>query len=447
MNWRHLTYFSYASLRGYRFPAFLSEYRREWQRGHTGQAGLSALSKLLLHCRKSVPYYADLLEETREDHCNSHDPRQELLRLPVLRKETIRASFEKLQSEDLHRRHWAYNTSGGSTGEPVRLIQDAEYRDRSTAISYFYFWLLGYGVGQPLVRLWGSERDIQEGTRSPKARLFGWLTNSTWINAFQMSPERMRQSVATLNRLRPRLILAYAQAAYELARFVEREKLPLEPQRAVVTSAGTLHPFMRETIARVFGCKVYNFYGSREVSDIAGEVPGTEGLWVAPWGNYVEILDDREMPVPPGEEGNIVVTSLTNYAMPLLRYWIGDRGTLMPSESSNGAGVQVLKHVSGRNVDVFRTRDETMVDGEYFTHLLYHRPWVWKFQVIQKSYEEVLFRVVRTSLQPPKAELEDIASKVRLVMGEGCRIDFEFPEELPPHASGKYRYTISEVGG
>jgi phenylacetate-CoA ligase len=257
----------------------------------------------------------------------------------------------------------------------------------------------------------------------------------------------MRRYVETLNQLRPRLIVAYAQAAYELAQFVEREGLTLLPQQAVVTSAGTLYPFMREKIARVFGCSVYNWYGSREVSHIACEMPGVDGLWVAPWGNFVEILDDDERPVEPGREGNIVVTCLTNYAMPLIRYWIGDRGALVPDSSTSGPGVQILSHVSGRNVDVFRTRDQTLIDGEYFTHLLYFRPWVWKFQVVQRSHEQILYKVVGNDSEPPRSELEDITAKTRLVMGPHCQVDFQFLPELPPHASGKFRYTVSEVAG
>jgi phenylacetate-CoA ligase len=249
-----------------------------------------------------------------------------------------------------------------------------------------------------------------------------------------------------LNRLRPRLIVAYAQAAYELARFAERERICVAPQRAVLTSAGTLYPFMREKIATVFGCEVYNLYGSREVSDIACELPGLNGLWVAPWSNFVEIVDEAGRPVPPGTEGNIVVTCLTNYAMPLLRYRIGDRGALLPDDTvADHPGTQVLKHVSGRNVDVFRTRDQMLIDGEYFTHLLYFRPWVRKFQVVQKAYGHIVFKVVRSNGEPAKSELEDIAAKARLVMGLGCRVDFEFANDLPPHSSGKYRYTISEV--
>jgi phenylacetate-coenzyme A ligase PaaK-like adenylate-forming protein len=444
MNWRNPVYLSYASARGYRFPALLADYLREYKRGGDGGTAVGALRQLLRHCRDSVPYYAELLKKT--DVCGI----EKLHRLPILRKADIRANFNKLQSNDLPHRKSYINTSGGSTGEPVRLVQDAEYKDRSAALGLFYNSLLGCEVGQPIVRLWGSERDFENGTRSRKARLFNWLTNTTWMNAFHMSPERMREFIQTLNRLRPRLVVAYAQAAYELARFAESEQISVKPQRAMLTSAGTLYPFMRQKIAEVFGCEVYNLYGSREVSDIACELPGLKGLWIAPWANYIEIVNDAGEPVPPGTEGNIVVTCLTNYAMPLLRYWIGDRGALLPDGAGGTApsqhtGAQVLKHVLGRNVDVFRTRDQTLIDGEYFTHLLYFRPWIWKFQVVQKAHEHVTFKVVRVNGEPAKSELDEIARKTRLVMGSNCRIDFEFVKDLPPHPSGKYRYTISEI--
>jgi phenylacetate-CoA ligase len=201
---------------------------------------------------------------------------------------------------------------------------------------------------------------------------------------------------------------------------------------------------MREKIAHVFGCPVYNLYGSREVSDIAWELPGSTGLWVSPWSNFLEIVDEAGQPVPAGTEGNIIVTCLTNYAMPLLRYRIGDRGALMAvgerASRPMTAGLQVLKHVSGRSVDVFRTRDNTLIDGEYFTHLLYYRSWVSKFQVVQKSHAHIIFKLVKANGDPAKKELEEIAAGTRRVMGSDCRIDFDFLQELPAH-----RYTISEV--
>ena len=117
----------------------------------------------------------------------------------------------------------------------------------------------------------------------------------------------------------------------------------------------------------------------------------------------------------------------------------------MPEELSGGSRFQALKQVSGRNMDMFRTRNQTLVDSQYFIHLLYFRPWVWKFQVVQRRHDQILFKVVGPTPRPPKTELDEIASKARLAMGQDCQIDFEFLPELPPHASGKYRYTISEV--
>ena len=443
MNWRKATYLTYASLRGYGFPSLLRRYLAEYERGVDEKTTSGALGRLLLHCRDMVPYYSTLLSlvNSREVEKN---PEAVLQRLPVLTKDLIRAYFSGLQSQDNYRRNLEVNSSGGSTGEPVKLIQDDEYRDASAALRWLSQHQLGCSLGEPHVRLWGSERDLEGGTKSRKARFFNWLTNTTWVNAFALRPETMTNFITMLNREPPRLIVAYAQAAYEVARFAEREQIAIKPQHAMMTSAGTLYPFMREKIREVFGCEVYNLYGSREVSDIAWELPGFRGLWAPPWASFIEIVDENGDPVPPGTEGNILVTCLTNYAMPLLRYRIGDRGALVPG-GHVPRGVQVLSHVSGRTVDTFRRSDQTLVDGEYFTHLLYFRPWVWKFQVVQKSHAHLLFKVVSANGKPPPEELEEIAGRSRLAMGKDCHVDFEFCDELPVLPSGKFRYTISEV--
>ena len=443
MNWKKHAYLSYARLRNYRFPALLKKYVRDYEAGLSGREATLALGQLLRHCREMVPYYADLLSGTSAGQITDN-PWEALQKLPLLTKDTIRANSDRLLSRDNNYRNCEVNTSGGSTGEPVKLIQDDHYRDCSSALRWFSQYMLGCDLGQMNVRLWGSERDLEHGTQSPKARFFNWLTNTTWINAFQMTPERMRDAIDLLNRKQPRLIVAYAQAMYELAQFAGREQIHVGVQHAVMTSAGTLYPFMREKIGSTFQCPVYNLYGSREVSDIAWELPGKKGLWVAPWTNVLEIVDEEGKIVEPGGEGNIVVTNLTNHAMPLVRYSIGDRGALSPN-GGNRDGIQVLAHVSGRNVDVFRTRNQTLIDGEYFTHLLYFKPWVLKFQVVQKDYEHLLFKVVSANGKPAKLELDEVAERSRLAMGSACRVDFEFVEDLPVTPSGKFRYTISEV--
>jgi phenylacetate-CoA ligase len=137
---------------------------------------------------------------------------------------------------------------------------------------------------------------------------------------------------------------------------------------------------------------------------------------------------------------------MTNFAMPLIRYAIGDRGTLSPREEClcDRRG-QILERVSGRSVDAFRTQDGTLIDGEYFTHLLYFRDWVRKFQVVQTDHSRIVFRIVRSSSDCETYELDEIAEKTRAVMGSACTVEFEFTADILAGASGKYRYTISEV--
>jgi phenylacetate-CoA ligase len=412
-------------------------------RGDPAESASGCLTKILLHCQRSVPYYAKLMTTlTERDIIDS--PAACLHTLPILTKDTIRAKFDQLKSEDLARRTWHYNTSGGSTGIPIKLIQDKEYRSLSAAVTMLYSHLIGREEGEPVVLVWGSERDILQASVGLKAKLWRFVLNTNMINAFRMTEDRMRECLSLLNRRPPKVIIAYAQSLYELACFAERAKIVVVPQNAVITSAGTLYEFMRETITKVFQCPVYNRYGSREVGDIACERPGLKGLWVAPWGNYVEVVDHGGASLPSGVEGDLIITCLTNFAMPLLRYQIGDRGVLAQHRLLGG---QVLERVSGRNVDTFKLRDGTLVDGEYFTHLMYFRDWVRKFQVVQKEYDTVVFKVeLNQPLEPSKTELIEIARGTRAVMGDLCHVNFEFPREIPPARSGKFRFTISEVG-
>lgn len=266
------------------------------------------------------------------------------------------------------------------------------------------------------------------------------------LNAFHLTPDMMYEFLQLLNTKPPGLIIAYAHSMYELARFAEREQISMRPQSAIITSAGMLYPFMREAIEYVFHCQVFNRYSSREVGDIAGDCAYHRGLHVFPWGCYVEIVDEAGHRLPPGTEGTIVVTSLNNFVMPLLRYQLSDRGSLSAEATCRcGRRGQILEKVSGRTADVIRTQDGTLIDGEYFTHILYFRTWVEKFQVLQKSYSSILFKIKVCGQGYDRAEVDDIVYKTRAVMGKDCQVDFDFVEDIPNSGSGKYRFTLSEV--
>lgn len=445
MNIRKWLYFTLFRLRGITSGIHYERFWREYQDGIPSDTTSKSLIRLLKHCKQSVPNYREVMNCL--DDSFYQNPFEYLQQLPILSRESLRDRLDELKSIDLSQRKWFMNHSGGSTGEPVHFIQDLEFASHAGAITLLFSNLVGHEIGNRNVYLWGSTRDITGGTEPWRARLINNITNTSFINVMRLSPQQMREIVSFINNKRPNLIVAYVGAIYDLARFAEREKLNVIPQSAVITSAGALYPFMREKIEQVFQCKVYNRYGSREVGDVACERPGQDGLWVAPWGNYVEIVDEKGIPVPDGTEGEILVTSLSNYAMPLIRYRIGDRGLLAPCpDSDTGKGGQILQDVTGRISDVIRTKDGNTVSTHYFGALLmsFHK-WIGKYQVIQKNFSSLIIKVVKLDEDDHQADINEIRAKTRLAMGDDCEVIFEVVDDIPASSSGKYRYIRSEI--
>jgi phenylacetate-CoA ligase len=443
-GFRKRLYFIIYRLRGQPVGTYYQQILSEWQAGIPVDTTRSRLIRLFLHCKQSVPYYAKIMRSMGDGFLD--DPEEYLRYFPILTKRTIRSHFDELKSADLSQRKWNFNSTGGSTGEPVRFIQDKEQATQAGAISMLYSKLVGKEIGDSEVLLWGSIRDITRTTASLSARLATKLANTTVLSVFRLDPSNMREYISFLDTRRPRLIVAYPLALYELARFAEREGLEVSPQAAIIVSGATLYPFMRETIERIFQCKVFNRYGSRELGDIACERPGFNGLWVAPWGNYVEIVDGEGHRVPDGTKGEILVTSLSNFAMPFIRYRIEDRGIMSPPGGSKGEWFgQVLESVLGRSYDMFINKNGTLVEGGHFMALLWSRDWISKYQVIQESNSHILFKIVKAGIEPQPAELEEISSGTRSIMHDDVEVTFEFVDEIVPPASGKHRFIISKI--
>lgn len=408
------------------------------------------LRNLLMHAYHHVPYY----RETLANAGVVNDPRAVNLKsfeqIPLLEKGTIRSRFEDLKSDDLPKRKWHKNASGGSTGEPVTLIQDKHYDDWVRASTMLNDIWSGYSISERKILLWGSERDIFVGKETVKTRIIQWFMNQTWLNAFRMTHEDMCIFVNKINDLKPIQILAYAESISELSRFIERERLRIHFPRAIMTSAGTLFPHMRKTIERVFQAPVFDRYGSREVAGIACECEHHTGLHVCAPNHYVEVIKADGSSAGPGELGEIVITCLNNFAMPLIRYRIGDMGMWATQACSCGRGWPLLKEIVGRVTDIFFTNNGSRIHGEYFTHLFYYQDWIKKFQVIQENLQFLRIRIVPREWaanlhQLYEKEIKMIIEKIILVMGQDTKMEFEFVKDIAPTASGKYRYTISKL--
>jgi phenylacetate-CoA ligase len=404
----------------------------------------SYLTKLLVHAGERVPYYKHLLKNfdiISDGIVNIAN----FQNIPLMTKEIIRSNQKSLISSDYTNRKFFYNTSGGSTGEPVKLMQDKVYEKWGRATTFYYYRdILGidwYEVKK--INLWGSLQEIVTNNLGIKSKIGHWINNIVFLNSFRMTERDMEQYIRVINSYKPELIHGYAGSLHELSKFAIQNHLPLHSPKYIISAAETLRDEMRADIEEAFGTKVYNYYGSREVSHLAGEC--TRGLMhTFSFWNYLEVLDENNQPVKEGEEGKVVVTNLFNYSMPLIRYEIGDLAIRGPDQCTCGNILPTLKTVSGRTSDPFILEDGTIIYGSFFNQLFFFKNWVHSFQIIQEDYKKIKIVVVLQDVINPQ-EQTTIEENIRLVMGNDCAISWEIVDEIPKTTSGKYLYRISHV--
>ncbi|GFO56850.1 adenylyltransferase [Geomonas sp. Red276] len=404
----------------------------------------ASMKTLLDHCYRNVPLYRERFDQAG---FNPDDFRGEadLLRIPTLTKKDLQQEGERLIALNIPRSELIADASGGSTGKPTSFFKDRERnRIRSADKMRHDIWC-GWEPGESYATLWGAQREFD--LQPPlKARLVErYLYRAFGFNAFDISEEKVLRCLESLKKVRPSMVVAYANVAYLFARIVKRRGLDLAPLeiKGLVSSAETLTPEKRSAIEEAFATKVFNRYGSREVGLVASECRAGEGMHVNAENVVVEILKDGR-PAKPGESGEIVVTDLWNYGMPFVRYKMGDVGVATGRLCSCGRGLPLIEGVTGRTSDFLIDERGALVHGEYFTHLFYGLPGIEQFQLIQESRDLVTLNV-RPGVGFLPAVLDPVLEKIRLCLGGSVRVQVNQVQQSLVEASGKFRFTISRL--
>ncbi len=402
------------------------------------------LTDLLLHAYNNVPYYNKVLGQARVVVDNTiYLDRFE--QIPVLTKDIIQSQGEGLYSKDYKKRLPCKNTSGGSTGQPVLLIQDKEYFNWNTANKIYFNAILGKEHGQKEIKLWGSDLDIIQGTLAIKDRLINLLYNRRFFNSYRLNHTTMTQLVNLNNTFKPKAYWSYMEAALELARFVNQNNIHFIPPEFIISTIGPLTSQVRQEIQDALKCPVYNQYGSREVGALACECRQQNGLHTFPWTHHTEVVDSENKPIQSGE-GSILVTTLRNYSMPLIRYEIGDVAEPGQSECDCKRNTFKLKRVLGRTLGYFKNPNGTLVHSHFLVQALFYRTWIKRFQIIQVDYNHIVINLeLAIENAPVQSELHEIKKRIRILMGSECQVNFEVVPEIPRTPSGKYLYTICQV--
>jgi phenylacetate-CoA ligase len=425
-------------LKGKRTHAKLAELERtQW----LAPAALRALQLERLHrhltwAYREVPYYTRLLDEHGLPPARVQSF-EDFARIPPLTKDVLRERLADLQPRTPLRGVQRLST-GGSTGAPVTVLVDRErsaFTDAARLRAHRWF---GADMGVREIVLWGSPIELgrQDRLRSTRDRLL----NSRLLSAFDLGEGALARYAAEVRAYRPQKLYGYASALALLAGYLDRTGgLPAaDAPRAVFTTAEPLYDFQRAAITGAFHCPVATEYGCRDGGLVALECP-QGGLHIAAEGMHVEVL-----PAAPGEAGGeLVLTNLESYALPIIRYRSGDVGALDPSPCPCGRGLPRLARVEGRRTDFLVTPSGKLMHALAAIYVLREVPGLREFQVVQERLDHVRVRVV------PAGDLS-AAARAAIVQGlgglfeGGARIEVETASTLAS-ASGKHRYVISHV--
>ena len=395
----------------------------------------------------SVPYYRDRVS-----------PGASLADFPVLTKQDVRDNFDALVSPAIvpglsnkpKGYGWIQVQTGGTTGSPTTVIHDRRFRDGGRAARLYSQYLSGFTFGQPHLLLWGSMRDINASGESLTKRIQSRLANQEILNAFQMDEAHVERYLARIMSGDHRHLMAYVDAAQELARVAVTTGRAGNWLSSVMACAGTVTSETRSLITEAFGARVHDKYGSRECSDMACECDHG-GFHVYAHHVHLEIVDSDNQAVRPGETGRLLVTLLGNEAFPMIRYEIGDMARAAEGACACGRPMPLIGQVEGRSVEVLTNTDGGYVSPVYLRHLIgvVHNPnAVWRrFQVVQEGsadYHVLLEPVPQASPDDVRAASAAIDRDLRQVLGHAANIDLRLTERIPESESGKFLYVRND---
>lgn len=401
------------------------------------------LRDLVSHAERNVPFYGRRFAEHGVRAADLQDL-TDLRRFPFLSKGDVLSNVDALiASTEAH--GLVRKATGGSTGERVTFYRSGEGMARNFAhVLRNYTWT-GLRLGEPHALLWGAHFDLRAQQRISN-RLINMCLRQRWLDAFHMNRASLRSYYDRLQRWQPQLLSSYVTAATTLADFISDEGLAPLKLPAVATTAETLFPEHRARITSTLSNELYDRLGCREIGNTAHECTAHNGLHINAEHVVVEVLDQRGEPAAPGSEGEIVYTSLGNFAFPLIRYRVGDYGIADRSSTCDcGRGLPKLKAVRGRVTDMLVAPDGTKIHGEFFSHLFYGAASVREFRILQETLDHVTMWVRPRAGVFPEEERRYIETGLRRVLGNDVRVTVEVVDSIPRSESGKHRFTESRV--
>lgn len=430
--------------------AYLAEYEKCKQREYLSlndleKIQLYKLKHLVVYAYNNVKYYRQTFSRDLIDNINDFASVDEILNgLPILTKQQLRKNNVSLISVDSKLKTVSTARTSGTTGSPVFAPYDSiSYQKTFATMRLFYDWM-GLPKEFRSIRFSGNII-LASGKKSPPYWVYSAPNKQLFMSTYHICDKTVFSYVEKIKQFKPHMLDGYPSAIYQIARHINENHIDLQYKPiCVATTSEHLNPAMRKEIEQAFGCKVYNQYASAEGAPFIFECEAG-GIHLYTDSGCFELLNDSDQPANAGESARMVVTSFRNLSLPLIRYDIGDRVTLLDKTDVDspcpcGRFYPRIKSINGRQDDMLMS-----ASGEYLGMVSYR---VFKeashirlSQIRQLSARDIEVRIVPGTNYGEEEE-KFVRSRIEMVLGKGMNIQFQYEKDIELGSNGKFKSTI-----
>lgn len=428
--------------------AILYQFERSewWSPAELTQYQCKQLSHVLSHAATTVPFYEERLRKAGVT--DNSTPSPELIReIPLLTRKELQGAEASIASTAIPAQHGATQPirTTGSTGRQVRLLGT-----QMTSLIWLacalrdHLWHRRDLSGKLAAIRYSEEED---------ARPPGGARHTSWGPAtgavFDSGPAVMLTSSSVIGeqvdwlvREDPDYLITHPSNLYSLARRFQSLGLELQNLKDVSTIGERVDPHIRQACREGLGVPLKDTYTTQETGYVALQCPDHEHYHIQSENVYVEVIDAQGRACEPGESGRVILTSLNNFAVPLIRYDVGDYAEV-GAPCPCGRGLPVIDRILGRGRNML-----TLPSGEQhwpnfgsqnFDEIVK----IEQFQLIQRSLERIVMKICAPR-RPNRNQEERLRAVLHQYLEYPFDISFDYVDEIPSKG-GKFEDFLSEL--
>lgn len=392
------------------------------------------LRNLIKHAYQNITFYKERFTNAGI-HPDDIKSLGDLEKIPILTKEDVRQNWGKMVSPKHQQEAFLSHTSG-STGKALDFYLTNESIQFQWAVWWRFRNRFGIKMGQKSINFIGKLA-VPLSQKKPPFWRYNKASNQYIVNMQHIKEANVKAFVDFINGEGVEFFSGYPSIIYALAIHIKNSGLTItNGPNWINTGAEALYKNQQELMEEVFGCPVIDQYGFSEGAGNASKC--RENLYHEDF--EFGILEKGTL---VGQEARtILATGFANYAMPFIRYQVGDSAIWADSECSCGRNSKTIKQIEGRTEDYVITPEGTRILR--FDYLFKSMKNIEECQVVQRKLGQIIFRIVPRPQFNSKDENE-LKNLVKEWISKKLEVIVELVNEIPRTTSGKFKAVVSEL--